>query len=324
VTTLVTGATGFIGSHVSRLLSDTGRQPRMMFRRRKRAELLSELDGELVIADLGSPPSLRRAAQGAQSVIHLAGRATFEPYSVVAPTLVEGTRAMAEAAVEAGVETFVFSSSALVYPSAKTPIDADTPVDPEIGYGRAKIEAEQILTEIGSSTDMRVVFPRLPHVYGADSILFGYIERGLVPFPGDMDATYSHLHVDDAARALVAAVDGGVEGPLPIADNSPVEWQRFFDTVQVYDPELRVVDLPGAVLERALRLVEPLRRHRRPSMATPDAIHAWLMNQKIDAEQSWKLLGIQPIHESIATGIPAALETTLPEAWRHSLSDRRR
>lgn len=324
MTTLVTGATGFIGSHVSRLLSDAGRHPRMMFRRRKRAELLSDLDGELVIADLDSTPSLRRAAQGVDSVIHLAGRATFEPYPVVAPTLVEGTRAMAEVAAEAGVDTFVFSSSALVYPSLDTPIDSDTPVDPEIGYGQAKAEAEEILTRISSSTGMRVVFPRLPHVYGADSILFSHVDRGLVPFPGDMRATYSHLHVDDAARVLVAAVDEKVEGPIPIGDHSPVEWKTFFDTVQVYDPKLRVVDLPGAILERALRLIEPLRRHRRPSMATPDAIHAWLMNQHIDSRQGWKRLGVEPIHDSVETGIPAALETTLPEAWRHSLSDRRR
>ena len=324
MTILVTGATGFIGSHVARYLSDMGRAPRMMFRRPRRASMLKDLDGELVIADLDSRPSLRRAVDGVDAVIHLAGRATFEPYEVVAPTLVGGTRAMAEAAADAGVNAFVFASSAFVYPSVHGPITFDTDPHPLTGYGRAKLEAEGILGDISQTSGMRTAYPRLPHVYGAGSILFDYVEGGFVPFAGDMEATYSHLHVDDAVRVLVAAVDAGVEGAVPVGDENPVTWRTFFSTIQTYRPDVRVIDLPEGIIEKLLRLVEPVRRHTRASMITPDTVRGWRLDQAVDSEEAWRRLDIEPRHASIETGIPATLETILPDDWVHSVADRRR
>jgi dihydroflavonol-4-reductase len=324
MTVLVTGATGFIGSRVARLLSHQGRSPRMMFRRPHRAGLLAGLEGRLIIADLTSPPSLRRAVVGVDAIIHLAGRATFEPYEVVAPTLVEGTRSLAAAAAEAGVSRMVFASSALVYPSVDEAITSGTPAGPVVGYGQAKLEAERVLAELASTTGMRVAYPRLPHVYGAGSVLFDFVRRGVVPFPGDMTTRYSHLHVDDAARALVAAVDGELEGSLPIGDRRPVRWEEVFDTIRAYRPGLRVIDLPGTPIERLLRLIEPIRRHRHPSMVTPDAVRAWRLEQAIDSHEAWSTLGIEPLHPTVETGTPATLEEILPPEWRRSPSDRRR
>lgn len=324
MTTLVTGATGFIGWHVSHLLSDRGRKPRMMFRRPARTRMLRDLEGEQVIADLGSEPSLRRAVSGVDSVIHLAGRATFEPYHVIAPTLVAGTRSMAEVAAEEGVESFVFASSTFVYPSVEDPIDDGTGTSPQLGYGRAKLEGEQILERIGRSTGMRVTSLRLPHVYGARSVMFDFVRRGFVPFPGDMDALFGHLHVQDAARALVGAVDAEMSGALPLADTRSVRWSEFFSTLRLYQPELRVLDLPAGPIERLLRAIEPLRRHGSPSMITPDTVRGWGLNQPVNATSTWQRLGFTPIHETIETGIPASLEASIPDDWRHSLADRRR
>lgn len=324
MTTLVTGATGFVGWHVTRLLSDQGHKPRMMFRRPGRARILADLDGEQVIADLGSEPSLRRAAAGVNAVIHLAGRATFEPYGVIAPTLVEGTRSIARAAADAGAEVFVFASSTFVYPSVEDPIDEDTPTGPRLGYGRAKLEAEQLLERVAQSTGMRVICIRLPHVYGARSIMFDFVRRGFVPFAGDMDAIFSHLHVEDAARALVRAVDTAPSGPLQLSDLNSVQWRDFFSVLHVYQPDLRVFDLPARPIERLLRAIEPLRRHRSPSMVTPDTVRGWRLNQPVDATSTWERLELEPLHETIETGIPASLEASIPAEWRHSLADRRR
>jgi nucleoside-diphosphate-sugar epimerase len=259
------------------------------------------------------------------AVIHLAGRATFEPYDVVAPTLLDGTRRLAEAAAEAGVSTFVFLSSALVYPSVPGDVTMDTDPDPVIGYGRAKLEAEQALAGVAQTSGMRAVSLRVPHVYGAGSILFSYADRGLIPFVGDMDVTYSHLNVSDAAEALIAAVaNEHVSGSFPVSDGTPILWRQFFDHLETFLPSVRVVDLPAAPIQRALEFIEPIRMHRSPTMATPDTVASWRLRQAIDPSKGWSALGIEPAHPKVETGIPAALEESLPEGWRTSLADRRR
>lgn len=322
---LVTGATGFIGSQVARRLDELGLQPRLMFRRRARADIVSDLDAELVIANLQSEPSLRRAVEGMDAVIHLAGRATFEPYDVVAPTLVDGTRRLANAAAKAGVSTFVFLSSALVYPSVPGEITSDTPVDPQTGYGHAKLGAERILEDISERSGMRTVSLRVPHVYGAGSILFSYADRGMIPFVGDMGVTYAHIHVSDVAEAMIASVAReDVSGALALSDGTPMAWREFFRHLRTFLPSVRVIDLPAGPIQWLLELVEPIRLHRKPTMATPDTVKSWRMRQAIDPDKGWTALGIEPAYPSVETGIPATLEETLPESWHPSLSDRRR
>ena len=86
---LVTGATGFIGYEVARQLADAGARPRLAVRRPFRGSLLARLPAEVVAADLHSPASLARAAEGMDAVIHLGARATFESYARLRPSIVE-------------------------------------------------------------------------------------------------------------------------------------------------------------------------------------------------------------------------------------------
>lgn len=321
---LVTGATGFIGTYVSRELAAAGRRPRLMFRRPHRAALIAPLEAELVAADLRSRDSLTRALDGVDAVIHMAARATFEPHRLLAPTLVDGTRMLAEEAADAGVRVIVFASSSFVYPGGAAAIDRDTAPAPVIDYGRAKLEAERVLEAVGVAAGLRVVSLRLPHTYGPTSLLFHYARRGLVVFGGDQDAVFSHLHVTDAARALIAAVDGDLEGGWPLADRQPASWREFFAVLTTYLPYLRVWNLPAPQLERTLRLLLPLlARRRRPSLVAPDTIAGWRLDQRIDAGATWSALGIEPLCPSVYTGIPATLDAAVPYRWRHPIFDRR-
>ena len=316
---LVTGATGFIGLETVRRLTEAGIPVRAMFRRRHRAALLSPLDVDLVCADLLEPESLRRAVDGCRAIIHLGGRATFESYDRLRPTLVEGTQHVIEAADAAGVERIVFGSSLFVHgPSDGPVVDADSSQTPILEYGRAKIEAEQRLAASSIST----ASIRLPHVYGWNDILFGIARSGWIPFPADMDTHFPHMHVSDAADALIAALDRhDVTGPVPIADDESVSWRHFFGVLRTYQPHLRVIELPPDPVRWLLSVIERLPASK-PSMLTADTIRGWNLELAV-APGSTGTLGVSCRFPTVDAGIPAVLDAARPYRWRHPVFDRR-
>lgn len=322
---LVTGGTGLIGIEVVRELCGAGLRPRVLVRRPHRGTLLRRFDVEPVFGDLSVLDSLERAVAGVDTIIHLGGRATFERYDRLAPTLVEGTARLAEAAARAGVGHFVFASSALVYDSHATPIKHDTPTDPQNGYGRAKVEAETRLAEISGRTGLPVASLRLPHVYGPQSILFQQVRRGYAVFPGSMTNQYSHLHVEDAARSLIAAARTRWTGTAPIADGYNATWEEFFDVVTTYLPQLRLVRLPQALGYVGAAVVEPVLSGRsRTTLFSTGTVTGFNLNLPIDADRTWQELRISPTYPTIADGVPATLDGYVQFLWRHPAYDHRR
>ena len=102
---LVTGATGFIGTEVSRHLVEGGYHPKLMIRRPLKDHRIGNLDAEFVQADLRDPDSLIHAVKGVDCVLHLGARATFESYETLKPVILNGSMALMEAAAQAGVKT---------------------------------------------------------------------------------------------------------------------------------------------------------------------------------------------------------------------------
>lgn len=322
---LVTGGTGLIGVEVVRQLCAAGVRPRVLVRRPHRAALLRSLDVEPVYGDLAVPDSLTHAVTGVDTIIHLGGRASFENYRRLAPTLVDGTAHLARIAAQAGVEHLVFASSALVYGDHARPIDRNTEVGPRNGYGQAKVAAEQRLRQVSSHSDLTTGSLRLPHVYGPQSILFQQVRRGLAVFPGAMTNQYSHLHVEDAARALVAAARSRWTGTAPLADRYNATWTEFFEVIETYFPRLRVVRLPQRLGYAGAAVVEPLLSGReRTTLYSTGTVIGFNLNLPIDAERTWKELGTAPTHPTIAEGIPAALDGYVQYLWRHPAYDHRR
>ncbi len=318
---LVTGATGFIGLEVCRRLDEAGQPFRAVFRRRHRAALVAPLSGELVVANLESPESLRRAVRGCAGVIHLAGRATFEPYERLRPTVVDGTASLVAAAAEEGVERFVLGSSLFVHGAADGPaLTAASSTRPDIGYGRAKLEAEALVHQSSAGVSVR-----LPHVYGWNDLLFEIMRWGVVPFPGDLETRLPHLHVTDAADVLIALAEApdGPTGPVVVGDDDPVTWRTFFETVRAYLPGIRVLDLPTEPTIAALDVLGRfLGRGRHASMLHGDTVRGWRIDAVLEPG-TIRRLGVEPTHPSTATGIPAVLDAARPYRWRHPVLDRR-
>ncbi len=321
---LVTGATGFIGVEVARQLAAGGVRARLLVHRPHRSHYVRAFSNDLVVGDLGDAASLLRAVEGVDAVIHLGGRATFEAYAVVRPTLVDGTARLAQAAAAAGVAHFVFASSTMVYDGSGGPADERTLVAPWSGYGRAKVAAEQALSEVASGTTLGSAVLRLPHVYGAGDAMFAMVRRGLLVSPGRGDTPFSHLHVADAARALIAAAATGWRGTAPIADDAPASWREFVALLQSDFPRLREVRVPQAFAALGARIPAFVARVRnRPTLLTPDAVAGWNRSLIVAPGTLWPQLGLAPRYPTIQTGVPAAAHDPLPEGWVHSVNDHR-
>jgi nucleoside-diphosphate-sugar epimerase len=322
---LVTGATGFIGTEVARQLAWRGWQPRLAIRRPSRGPLVNALDAEVVHADLLAPATLRRAVVGCDAVIHLGGRAVFEPARRLVDTFVHGTRALAEAAVEAGVGRFVFASSLLVHGDEDAPITASTAPRPAVDYGRVKLFVERRLAALGSVAGMQVANVRLPHVYGPTDQLFGRIRRGWVVVPGRGDAPYAHLHVRDAARVLIAAAEQGWAGASAVGDHEPVGWRTFLAEVDRALPGLRVARFPAPFARAGTEVLASATSWRtRPLLQTPDAVVSWNLRLPVDPQALWPELGLQPQLPTYREGIAATLDDQVAFRWRHPVEDRRR
>ena len=320
---LVTGATGFIGFELAKQLSSLGLHPRLLVRRPQRAALLSSLDAEPVHGDLESPSSLRRAVTGIDTVFHLGARASFESYRRLRPTTVDGSVSLMRAAAAAGVKSFVFASSLFVHGSQDAPIDATTPPDPALGYGRAKQEAEIRLTGLADEAGIALGNIRLPHVYGSHSVLFEQIRRGLAIFPGSMTNQCGHLHVEDAARVLIEAGRQRWRGASPVADRHPADWREFFAIVREMDPRVMFVRLPQWMGYAGAAAAAPMLSLRtRPTLYTAGTVTGFNLNLPVSPDALWKELGTHPRYESVRQGIPAVLDSYIHFRWRHPLFDK--
>jgi nucleoside-diphosphate-sugar epimerase len=319
---LVTGATGFIGYEVARQLAAAGTPSRFLVTRPERARLLSGLDANVVLGDLTRPASLARAVAGVDTVIHLGARATFEDLSTLRPSMVNGTIALAEAAAAAGVRTFVYASSLLVYDSSPGPIGTATPTAPRLDYGRAKVEAEAALASIAGRSAMKLAILRLPHVYGARDLMFEQIRRGQLLMPGRGRNRYAHMHVSDAARVMIAAADQGWTGISPVADALSFTWREFEGVIRDHYARFRTYWIPSwMALSATATASAALSRRRRPTIMTPGSVIGFNLNLTVEPGLVWRDLGVSPRYPTAHEGIPAALDECVAFRWRHPIHD---
>jgi len=305
---LVTGASGFIGYEVARQLSFSGHRPRLMIRQPGDDCEICHFDADFVRADLRHPASLKAAVAGVDGIIHLAARATFESYETLKPSILDGSVALMAAGIDAGIRSFVYSSSLLVYGDSTAPVDAATPVMPALDYGRIKVETEKQLSQMAKSAGIAFAALRLPHVYGARDLYFRQLHAGQLILPGLGHNVYTHLHVADAAAAIVACAEQAYTGILPMGDRSPATWAAFLARARQYYPRARVICLPRWLALLATALLTPFRRIRpHTGLETPGAVRTYNFNLRVDPNLLWPDIGLTPRYPTIQDGIPAAV-----------------
>src|SRR2546429_9253234 len=149
MTTLVTGAAGFLGSHVTRQLVARGDEVRVLLRASSTNRAIADLPLEYVTGDLRDPASLERAMKGVKRVFHVAAdyRLWAERKQEIYDSNVGGTKNLLDAAIRAGVEQFIYTSTVATiavdrpqHPNEFT----DTRLEEMVGhYKRSKWMAEQ-------------------------------------------------------------------------------------------------------------------------------------------------------------------------------------
>jgi len=219
--TLVTGATGFVGSAVARALAARGHRLRLLVRPTSDRRNLVGLDNaEPVIGDLTDPASLARAAEGCRLVFHVAAdyRIWVPNPDAMLRANVEGTAAMLRAAQAAGVERIVYCSSvaALGLRTDGRPGDERTPVDPDAivgAYKRSKYMAEQAALDLArQGVPVVIVNPAAP--VGPRDIRPTPTGRMILDaaagwMPAYLDTGLNVVHVDDVAEGHLLALERG-------------------------------------------------------------------------------------------------------------------
>lgn len=221
MTTLVTGASGFIGSAVVRGLIASGHDVRVLLRPQSERRNLEGLSLDIVIGDLTDRASLARAATGCEALFHVAAdyRIWVPDPAPIYRTNVEGTRGLMLAAAEAGVQRIVYTSSVATLGLSVngTPADESTPVALEdmIGhYKRSKFLAEQEVLRL-------VQEYRLPAVIVNPSAPIGprdirptptgrlILDAATGRMPAYVDTGLNLVHVDDVAAGHLLAFERG-------------------------------------------------------------------------------------------------------------------
>jgi UDP-glucose 4-epimerase len=200
---LVTGATGKVGSRLSKRLAKRGDQVRALVRDKARAADLREDRIELVEGDLLKVETLAAAVRGVDAVVHCAAffrGATAEQAHAVNDL---GTQHLANAAREASVKRFIFTSTGLVYgPKGGLPAREDDACAPMDGYPASKLAAELFLLAM-EGLDVRVL--RLPFVYGDGDPHIEEVAPMMRGFPPSQRMSIGH-HAD-VAQAVARVLD---------------------------------------------------------------------------------------------------------------------
>jgi dihydroflavonol-4-reductase len=203
---LVTGATGFVGSHLVEALQNSSVEITALARSASRAADLAQREVRVVRGDLHDIAGLERAVRDQDVVYHVAGVVAARDEADFLRSNRDGTRNVLTAAEREGKPRFVLVSSlAAAGPAPRgAPLSGTEPPHPVTAYGRSKLAAEQVVRR--SSLPWSIVRP--PIVYGPRDLevlkVFRLARLGLAPVFGDGSQELSAVHAADLAQALLA------------------------------------------------------------------------------------------------------------------------
>ncbi len=299
-TTLVTGATGLVGSHVTRMLVERGDDVRVTVRERSRMDNLTGLDLEAVPCDVLDRRAVRRALRGVERVFHVAGFTSLRaPASQLFRVNVEGTKIVLEEALRAGVTRAVYTSSVAAVGPARRGSTADENQAFRAGryglpYVNAKREAEREALRVGAA-GLPVVIVSPAHVFGrgdlyrsSTEIVRRFLRREI---PAYVDGALNIVDAQDVARGHLLADERGAAGERYILGNRNFTLDRLFaDLGRLSGVAPPAVKLPLPAALAVVRAAAALPGHVALTETEVRAASLWwaFRSTKAKRELGWK------------------------------------
>jgi dihydroflavonol-4-reductase len=304
----LTGATGFVGSHVARALAAQGADLRLLVRFSSDLRNIQELQAERVVGDLRDAASLKKAVAGCDVVFHVAAdyRLWVRDPEEMYRSNVEGTKAILEAARENKIRRVVYTSSVATMgfqsnghlANEESPVSLANMIGP---YKRSKFMAEEIAIQAGrSGMDVIVVNPTTPvgerdiKPTPTGRIVVDFLKK---KFPAYVDTGLNLVDVAECARGHIAALEKGRSGERYILGGENLTLKQILDKLAVItglpSPKIRVpyvLALATAVVDQ---VVTGHIRGREPR-ATIDAVRMgrkkmFVSSGKAERDLGWKI-----------------------------------
>ncbi len=327
---LLTGATGFVGSHVARRFVSEGFETTCLVRPTSDLRWLQGVDVRIQRMDMFSPKDLSKAVTGYDICVHMAGAVKARRAQQFAAVNVELTRHLVEAALgaEQGPKRFVFLSSlAAQGPSGPAAQKTGLVGRPVSAYGRSKRAAETLLAEYATNIELAILRPTA--VYGprdkAMLAAFRSARLGLAVLPAGRKQRVSFCHVEDLAQALLLAATVPLSSAImvPVASTPDITMAEFgrilieavgrstgkrrrTRLVALFPDVLKAAGTMSGILLRGLGAAPMLDGDKARELTAGD----WI----VDPEPAAQVLGYQP-HWSLGEGLEQTARWYLQEGW---------
>lgn len=286
MTTLVTGANGFVGSAVVRILLSAGHQVRVLVRPDSDHSNVNDLDVEIAHGDLTDDASLKKAVSACKYLFHVAAdyRLWIPDPEKMYRTNVDGTANLIRFAAETGVEKIVYTSSVatLGINPDRTPADENTPVtvhDMVGHYKRSKFLAEERVQQLiqEHACPVTIVNPSTP--IGPRDIKPTPTGRIIVDMlnkkmPAYVDTGLNIAHVDDVATGHLLALEKGQLGERYILGGEDMSLQKILATIaEMADLQAPKIRIPHNLIMPIAWLSEQLAKvSGKEPLATVDGV----------------------------------------------------
>ena len=309
MTTLLTGATGFVGAAVLRCLVEAGHNVRALVRPSSDRSNLSGVDCETVTGDLAEPESLKRAVRGCEAVFHVAAdyRLWVRDPEQMNRVNVQGTVDLIRAAAAAGASRIVYTSSVATLRLRDDGLPANETSHAELSdmigaYKRSKFLAEREVKRLGADMGLPVVMVKPTAPFGPRDIKPTPTGRLVVEaasgrMPAYVNTGLNVVHVDDVATGHLLVYEKGATGEAYIlgGENRTLQW--ILETVAEFtgqpSPRIR---LPHWFVTPIAHIVEGLTRIKGSGepMITVDGVRMARKLMYFSSDKAHRELGYTP------------------------------
>jgi len=322
-TVLVTGANGFIGSRVCRLLAASGYAVRIICRETSDLSLLEDVPYSKFIADITDQDTLAPAVSGTDYIIHLAGLIKAKNEAAFFHVNQYGTSCLLNAVKNNNLDLKKFvlvSSVAASGPASRDPRKEDDPPAPITRYGRSKLAGEEAAHSFHNLIPITIIRP--PAVYGpgdrAILTLFDIVNKRLRPYMGGGHNRVQMVYVDDLARGIVTAMksDRSTGETYFIADKQSYSTREMMDIIgRLLGRKGIGIVIPVWVMKIIAWISESFSKLAgKPALFSREKVRELTADWKLDVSKARSQLDFETAVD-FPLGAEAAIEWYRREGW---------